>query len=213
MKRTALALALGFSVGLIGQVFAEGRGFPRGGGGASPNFSGSTGTYSGTVTAEKFTATGVVSFESGLNGRIYYGGAGGHYITSNGATGTALSTGGYSGGPYYNGAGALGGLMDSPTAPTVANGCTGEAVSWHNGSANFRFGVGTSCAGVQSMTITLPATSNCWTCHCWNVTAQTELKQSACTTTTATITNMGTTVNTPADWNDSTDVQCACRGG
>lgn len=172
-------------------------------------------TVSGTVMADKFTATGVVSFETAANGRIYYGGAGGHYILANGATGTALSTGGYSGGPFYNGAGVLGALMDSPTAPTVANGCTGEAVTWHNGSANFRFDVGTSCTGITSTVITLPATTNCWTCSCFDIAADATLQQAfaGCGTTSFTISNRTRATQAATDYTDSADIQCFCRGG
>lgn len=100
------------------------------------------------------------------------------------------------------------------TAPTIATGCTGEAMTWAAGSASMRFDVGTSCTGVSTAVITLPGTAtNCWTCSCFNTGAATNVRQSACSTTTATITNFGTSVATPADWTDGADIQCMCRGG
>lgn len=172
-------------------------------------------TVAGTVMADKFTATGVVSFETAPNGRFYYAGAGGHYFIGNGATGTALSTGGHAGGPYYNGAGVLGGLMDSPTAPTVSNGCTGESMTWHNGTVNFRFDVGTSCAGITSTVITLPTAANCWTCSCYDIAADATLQQAfaGCGTTSFTISNRTRATQAATDYVDSADIQCTCRGG
>lgn len=147
---------------------------------------------------------------NGLN-RITYGS--GRYVAFN-AGGYFMPTGGADG--YSASSFALGTtpkLTDSATEPTVANGCTGEAMVRNNGSANFEFDVGTLCTGISTMVITLPAVANCWNCQCWNITQRTNLMQSACGTTSATITNMGTSVATPADWTDGDNVQCACRGG
>jgi hypothetical protein len=106
-------------------------------------------------------------------------------------------------------------VTDSVVTPTVVA-CSGTAASmlWNNGSASFRFDVGTACAGENTAVVTLPTAANCWTCSCFNVTTSTNfVRQTACTTTTATITNFGTSVNTAADWTDGNDIQCMCRGG
>lgn len=101
------------------------------------------------------------------------------------------------------------------TTPTVTacSGGSAAAMAWTNGSALFEFDVGTSCAGESTAVITLEAVAHGYTCKCWNVSATTNLVQTAGNTTTVTITNMGTSVATPANWTDGHNVQCLCMGG
>lgn len=107
-------------------------------------------------------------------------------------------------------------VVDAPTPPTVANGCTGEAMTWNAGSASFRFDVGTTCAGVTSTVITFPtATTNCYTCACFNITSDATLQQAfgGCSTTTFTISNRTRATQAATDYVDGNDIQCMCRGG
>lgn len=104
-------------------------------------------------------------------------------------------------------------LTDTATAVTIANGCTGETVTWSNGSALFQFDVGTTCTGVTTTTVTFPAAAHAWGCDCWNIGAATNVRQSGGSATTAVLTNYGNTVATPTDWTDGADIQCHCRGG
>lgn len=103
------------------------------------------------------------------------------------------------------------------TAPTVTacSGGTAASMTWAAGSASMRFDVGTACTSESTAVITLPATvTSCWTCSCWNVGVPgTNIKQSACSTTTATMTNYAATFATATDWTDGADIQCMCRGG
>lgn len=141
---------------------------------------------------------------------------GGNYIGIFNSTGQMFSTGGTAQPSYSLGASATGGtLTDSATAPTVANGCTGEAVTWNAGTANFRFDVGTSCSGVTSTVITLPTTANCWTCNCYNIVSDATLQEafSGCSTTSFTISNRTRLTTTATDFVDGADIQCSCRGG
>lgn len=106
-------------------------------------------------------------------------------------------------------------IVDGTAAPSISAACTGKAVTWSAGSTSLRFGVGTSCSGIKTAVITFANTvANCYSCSCWNTGTPTlSVRQSACSTTTATITNYAGTVSTPTDWVDSTSVQCLCRGG
>lgn len=151
---------------------------------------------------------------SGANSRVTFDT--GQFLISNGATGRLFSTGGYSA-PSFSLGSAVGAtsLADSATAPTISNGCTGEAVTWSNGSANFRFDVGATCTGVTSTVITLPAGANCWTCTCFDIAADATLQQAfaGCATTTFTISNRTRATQAATDYVDSADIQCMCRGG
>lgn len=105
-------------------------------------------------------------------------------------------------------------VSGTPTV-TACSGGTAASVTWANGSAVFQFDVGTSCAGESTAVITFGAEAvHCWSCSCWDVGAATNIRPSACTSTTVTtITNYGTSVATPANWSDGADIQCMCRGG
>lgn len=72
-------------------------------------------------------------------------------------------------GGYYNN----GGLLVSPTAPTIASGgCTtgsAQSVSASNGSAAFQITLGGATCG-STITLTLPAATTNWVCDAHNVT-------------------------------------------
>jgi hypothetical protein len=105
--------------------------------------------------------------------------------------------------------------VSSITVPTVAacSGGTAASITWAASTAVFQFDVGTACAGENTATITLPAATNGWSCDCWNTGAATNIRQSGGTTTSAVVTNYGTTVATAADWTDGADIRCMCFGG
>lgn len=107
-------------------------------------------------------------------------------------------------------------VTDSAVAPTVTAcaGGTAATMTWSNGTASFRFDVGTACTGESTAVLTLPTTTNAWTCFCWNVAAPTHnIHQSGYSTTGATMTNYAATLATVTDWVDGADIQCSCRGG
>jgi hypothetical protein len=63
-------------------------------------------------------------------------------------------------------------LTISVTAPTIASGgCTTPAVTWNNGTASFLVTIGTSCTGVKSFTLTMPAAAHFWSVSCDNNTS------------------------------------------
>lgn len=102
-----------------------------------------------------------------------------------------------------------------PSGVTACSGGSAASITWTNGTALFQFDVGTSCAGETTAAITFPtAAAHCWGCTCWDVGAATNIRTSACTSTTVTtITNYGTSVATPANWTDGADIQCTCHAG
>lgn len=100
------------------------------------------------------------------------------------------------------------------TAPTVSGFCTSPSVPANNGTFGFTVNVGTSCAGVSTGTITLPAATNGWVCHFANVSnpATSAPAQTGGTTTTATVTNYARTTGLAADWTDSDVIRVSCHG-
>lgn len=107
-------------------------------------------------------------------------------------------------------------VTDSATAPTISNGCTGESVTWTNGTAEFQFDVGTSCTGVSTTTITFPAAAHVWGCDCDHVTSPAtryEATTSWPNTTSQVLTNFVRTTGVAGDYADGDDILCRCRGG
>ena len=83
-------------------------------------------------------------------------------------------------------------LAISGTAPTIASGgCTSPAVTSSNGTAAFLITIGTSCTGVKTVTLTMPAASNFWACQGHNNTSdaaqQTNVIAARATGTTAVV--------------------------
>lgn len=103
----------------------------------------------------------------------------------------------------------------SKTAPTVSNGCSGEAMVWNNGTAAFEADMGTSCAGVSTVVFTLPAATNAWSCTAINVTtsATAAMEMTASDTTTATFTNYTRTTGVALTFVDGANVRVSCLGG
>lgn len=105
-------------------------------------------------------------------------------------------------------------LLYSRTAPVATAACTSPAIPANNGSAAFTFNVGTTCTGISTATITLPAATTGWVCQFANVTnpATSAPSQTGGTTTTVTFTNYVRTTGVAGDWTDSDVLRVSCMG-
>jgi hypothetical protein len=107
----------------------------------------------------------------------------------------------------------------SATAPTIASGgCTAPAVTWNNGTAAFLITIGTSCAGVKTVVLTMPAATNLWVCKAENNTSdaaqQTNVIASRATSTTAVVlTSYDRTTGLQEDFTASDTLLVSCMGG
>lgn len=101
------------------------------------------------------------------------------------------------------------------TAPSGPVACTLPTVTWHNGTSAFQIDVGTTCAGISTLVVTLPAMTNAYVCFPMNVTtsATARVEMTASTTTTATFTNYTRTTGVALAWVDGADVRIGCLGG
>lgn len=164
-----------------------------------------TGTGVKTVSATGYfwiNDNGSIYVNSGGTKRLHYDGT---HIAVNGSFNLE-------GGSLYH----IGKLTISGTAPTVTGFCTSPSVTWNNGSAAFQLDVGTSCTGISTGTITLPAATNGWKCDCSNITAAglvRRVEQAGGSTTTATLQSVSQTTGLAVDWTDGDDVRCMCLGG
>lgn len=110
-------------------------------------------------------------------------------------------------------------LVFGVTAPTIASGgCTGPAVTWNNGTAAFLITIGTSCTGVKTVTLTLPAATNLWACRAENNTSDAQQAANmvvarATSTTAVVLTNYARTTGVQADFTASDTVLVSCIGG
>lgn len=115
--------------------------------------------------------------------------------------------------------GTGGAVAMSGTAPTIASGgCTSPAVTWSNGTAAFLLTVGTSCTGVKTITLTLPATTNFWSCSAQNNTSSAKqdanvVVSRATSTTAIVLTNYARTTGLQSDYTASDTVLVSCMGG
>lgn len=105
-------------------------------------------------------------------------------------------------------------LIDSSTAPTISSGFgTSPTVPANNGTATFTINIGTG-GTANSGVIGLPAATTGWFVHCNNLTANTATvfitKQTATTTTTATIGNYDA-AGAAAAWTASNILVCSAR--
>lgn len=100
------------------------------------------------------------------------------------------------------------------TAPSGPVACTSPTVTWSNGTAAFQIDVGTTCAGVSTLSFTLPAATNGWECAASNqTTAARDVWATAWTTTSVTLTNTARTTGLATDWADGADVRVKCTAG
>lgn len=115
-----------------------------------------------------------------------------------------------------NGPVKLTNLTMSTTAPTIAaGGCTSPAVTTNNGTVQFKLTIGTSCTGVKTITLTLPAASNQWSCGADDVTtpASFVIGQDSSTTTSVVLHNYSRTTGLEADFTASEVLLVRCIGG
>lgn len=110
-------------------------------------------------------------------------------------------------------------LAASSTAPTIpSGGCTSPAVTWANGTQTFLLTLGSSCTGVKTLTLTLPAAAHFWACTGENNTndAQQAANHPVARATSATaviVTNYSRTTGLQADFTASDTLLLSCSGG
>lgn len=106
----------------------------------------------------------------------------------------------------------------STTAPTIASGgCTSPAVTHSNGSAAFLLTIGTSCTGVKTIVLTMPAAAHFWACDANNNTSDAQqaantIASRATSTTAVTLTNYARTTGLTADFTASDTLLVKCSG-
>jgi len=104
----------------------------------------------------------------------------------------------------------------SVTAPTIASGgCTSPAITNANGTAKFRVTIGTSCTGVKTVTLTLPATANAWQCDVTDNTSPITyvVATSSASTTAVLLSNILRATGAAADFVDGEVLLVKCMGG
>lgn len=99
----------------------------------------------------------------------------------------------------------------TPSAPVA---CTSPTVTNANGTAAFLIDVGTSCAGISTLSVTMPAATNGWNCNADSLTAPatSNPEQSATTTSSVTVTNYVRTTGVAGAWADGADISISCFG-
>lgn len=115
---------------------------------------------------------------------------------------------------YKLGAGS-GVLAISATAPTIASGgCTSPAVTSSNGTAAFLLTIGSSCTGVKTIVLTMPAAAHFWHVQCDNNTSDAQQLANyvvgrATSTTAVTITNYTRTTGIQGDFTAADTLLCS----
>jgi hypothetical protein len=131
--------------------------------------------------------------------------------------GVVTAIGGYTigGGANYSMAAAFA----IRTAPTIASGgCTSPAVTWDNGTALFLLTIGSSCAGVKSLTLTMPAASHFWGCDANNNTSDAQQASNyvifrATSTTAVVMTSYDRVTGITEDFTAADTYLVKCLGG
>lgn len=121
--------------------------------------------------------------------------------------GTVTAAGGFS----------VSGVAISGTAPTIASGgCTSPAITSNNGTAKFKVTIGSSCTGVKTFTLTMPAAMNEWACDAVDLTTNATYKpeqSAAASTTSVVITNYARTTGLATDFAAGEVLIVKCTGG
>jgi hypothetical protein len=101
------------------------------------------------------------------------------------------------------------------TAPTLPVACTSPTIVNSNGTATFEIDVGTTCAGISTLAVTMPAVTNGYGCTATNLTtsATAAVEMTASTTTSITLTNYTRTTGVALAWADGANVRVSCTGG
>jgi hypothetical protein len=110
-----------------------------------------------------------------------------------------------------------GSVLFHGTAPTISSGFgTSPTIPNNNGTAAFTINVGTGAVATSGV-IGLPAASNGWNCYATDITATAahttlETRQTASTTTTATIESQNRATGAATAWAASSILRVACFG-
>jgi len=113
---------------------------------------------------------------------------------------------------------AFASLAVSGVAPTIASGgCTSPAVTHSNGTAAFLLTLGSSCAGVKTLVLTLPAAAHFWACDAQNNTSDAQqaantIASRATSTTAVTLTNYARTTGLALDYTAADTLLVKCSG-
>ena len=103
-------------------------------------------------------------------------------------------------------------LAVSLTAPTVLAACTSPSVTASNGTWGFAFNVGTSCIGISTATLAIPAAAHGWTCNLVAVTAPDTryVAQTGGTASTVTLKSVSRATGAGTAFADSDVVRGSC---
>jgi len=111
----------------------------------------------------------------------------------------------------------LGILADSTIAPTIASGgCTSPAITHSNGTVAFLITIGTSCTGVKTVVLTMPASAHFWACQGNNNTSDAQqitnyIVARATSTTAVTLTSYDRVTGLQEDFTASDTYLMQCR--
>ena len=212
-----------FSVSQAGYMISNGvettSGFRGPGTGITIDASGKisiTNTVDGVLNIAGWTATTTGSIQLGGTDANISRVSSGVLGIGTGAAGSMAGTVALAGVQVYNGTSAK--VAVSGTAPTIASGgCTSPAVTSNNGTAAFLLTVGTSCTGVKTIVLTMPAASNLWRCNAENNTSdaaqQTNYITARATSTTAvTLTSYDRATGLQEDLTASDTILVSCIG-
>ena len=121
-------------------------------------------------------------------------------------------------GAFQIGNGGSGRVAISTTAPTIASGgCTSPTITPTNGTAAFLITIGTSCTGVKTITLTMPAASALWACGGNNNTSDAQQQTNyivprATSTTAVVLTSYDRVTGLQEDFNASDTYLMSCTG-
>ena len=117
---------------------------------------------------------------------------------------------------FQTGIGMASNLFVSNTAPTISAGfcATSPSIVANNGTIAFTVNVGTTCTGVSTGTIGMPAANAGWACTFQDVTTPGSyvIGQTGGSTTTVTLTNYSRTMGTAVDFAESEILRVMCLG-
>jgi hypothetical protein len=187
-----------------------------------------SGAITGDICGARSSSTGVVYLGGDGQGYLYRSGtpnvqlqvSSGNIWTFGNATGTAAATNlaqSWTAAQTLGTGGSLNAsaLLISPTAPTISSGFgTSPSIPSNNGTAAFTVNVGTG-GSASSGVIGLPTATTGWICFAFDITNPTTgggyyVKQTAGTTTTATLTGYNTSGAATA-WTASDILRVSCH--
>lgn len=116
---------------------------------------------------------------------------------------------------HFTGGIEIASTLISGTAPSSPIACTSPTIINSNGTATVEIDVGTTCAGISTISITLPTVAVEYNCTINNKTNPTTSNpsQTSWSSTGATFTNFSRTTGIATDWTDGDNVRITCIGG